>query len=152
MPKGALPSYADRRPRWLRWRPARAMTEWRSVSTAELERKLEAMRAELRVATANAAQVAGDGDVWALAERAAAGELRRVVKAIRAELKRRAHWRAWRAPEAVLAGGPLAAQAPRFSNRSWVRFQSRSFVVARLSRCRLPRPKATSHFTRLSFQ
>ena len=67
------------------------MTEWRSVSTAELERKLEAMRAELRVATANAARVAGDGDVWALAERAAAGELRRVVKAIRAELKRRAH-------------------------------------------------------------
>ena len=67
------------------------MTEWRSVSTAELERKLEAMRAELKVATANAARVAGDGDVWALAERAAAGELRRVVKAIRAELKRRAH-------------------------------------------------------------
>ena len=65
------------------------VSEWRSVATAELERKLEQVRAELRVATENAARIAGDGDVWALAERAAAGELRRVAKAIKAELKRR---------------------------------------------------------------
>lgn len=67
------------------------MTEWRAIASAELLRKLDEVRAELRVATENAARLAGDGDVWALAERAAAGELRRVAKAIKAELKRRGH-------------------------------------------------------------
>lgn len=67
------------------------MTEWRAIASAELQRKLDEVRAELRVATENAARLAGDGDVWALAERAAAGELRRVAKAIKAELKRRGH-------------------------------------------------------------
>lgn len=65
------------------------MSAWRAIATAELERRLEQVQAELRVATENAARIAGDGDVWALAERAAAGELRRTVKAIKAELKRR---------------------------------------------------------------
>lgn len=67
------------------------MTEWRAIASAELQRKLDEVRADLRVATENAARLAGDGDVWALAERAAAGELRRVAKAIKAELKRRGH-------------------------------------------------------------
>lgn len=67
------------------------MTEWRAVASAELQRRLEKVRADLHVATENAARLAGDGDVWALAERAAAGELRRVAKAIKAELKRRGH-------------------------------------------------------------
>ncbi len=67
------------------------MTEWRAIASAELQRRLEQVRADLHVATENAARLAGDGDVWALAERAAAGELRRVAKAIKAELKRRGH-------------------------------------------------------------
>ena len=67
------------------------MSAWRSVPTAELVSKLDIVRAELGVATANAARIAGDGDIWALAERAAAGELRRTANAIKAELKRRGH-------------------------------------------------------------
>ena len=67
------------------------MSAWRSIPTAELVSKLEAVRVELGVATANAARIAGDGDVWALAERAAAGELRRTANAIKTELKRRGH-------------------------------------------------------------
>ena len=65
------------------------MTDWRTIATAELQARLAQVRAELKVATDNAARLAPSGDVWALAERAAAGELRRVAKAIATELKRR---------------------------------------------------------------
>lgn len=67
------------------------MTDLRTIATAELQARLAEVRAERQVATDNAARLSPNGDVWALAERAAAGELRRQAKAIAAELRRRGH-------------------------------------------------------------
>lgn len=69
--------------------PPPTVTNWRTIATAELQARLAEVRTELKVATDNAARLSPSGDVWALAERAAAGELRRVAKAIATELKRR---------------------------------------------------------------